>query len=551
MTRIKANDTNRAAANQAFLMRKNFSLFLLVAALFAKAQDVDVLHYTYALRLSDTSDLINGYAEIRFLARRNVSNLSFDLAGVERNGKGMRVLNTQSIHPQKTFLAFEHEGNRINVPLHLKTGDSAVIAIRYNGIPNDGLIVAKNKYGDRTFFADNWPNRAHHWLPCIDRLDDKASFEFIVHAPLHYEVVSNGVKTEEREEDNGMKLTHWKEDTPLPTKVMVIGVAEFATKVFTDSPDGVPVSAWVYPQDSAKGFYDYAPATDIVKFFSRYIGPYPYKKLANVQSKTIFGGMENAGCIFYAENSVTGDRSAEDLLAHEIAHQWFGDMASEKSFAHLWLSEGFATYLTDVYFEQKYGREAFLKRLKGEREEAIAFAKTSSHAVVDSTADLMYLLNANSYQKGAWVLHMLRQEVGDASFHKIIRAYYDQYKGGNADTRDFETVAETVSGKELRWFFDQWLYQAGVPRLTVLWQYEENSVLITPFGTHEKFRYKLPLELTFVYKDEKREKHRLEAWVGGQVSYPVPSKEKPVKILLDSDTDLLFEGTVTEKDKRR
>lgn len=175
--------------------------------------------------------------------------------------------------------------------------------------------------------------------------------------------------------------------------------------------------------------------------------------------------MENASAIFYAESSVTGDRSEEDLMAHEIAHQWFGDMASEKSFAHVWLSEGFATYLTNLYWEAKYGKEAMQERLKKDREEVIAFAKTSTHAVVDSTKDLMSLLNANSYQKGGWVLHMLRNEVGDTTFQKIIQTYYNQYKGGNADTRDFEAVAEKVSGKELTWFFDQWLYQPEIPKL--------------------------------------------------------------------------------------
>src|SRR5207249_666261 len=135
-----------------------------------------------------------------------------------------------------------------------------------------------------------------------------------------------------------------------------------AVKTFDDSPKNIPVSAWVYPQDSAKGFYDYALATEILKFYANYIAPYPYKKLANVQSKTIFGGMENASAIFYAENSVNGERTSEDLLAHEIAHQWFGDMASETSFEHLWLSEGFATYFTDLYFEKKYGKEAMVTR---------------------------------------------------------------------------------------------------------------------------------------------------------------------------------------------
>jgi aminopeptidase N len=143
---------------------------------------------------------------------------------------------------------------------------------------------------------------------------------------------------EEKPLADNKKLTHWKEDVSLPTKVMVIGVAKFAVKQFEDSPADIPVSAWVYPQDSINGFRNYSVAPAIVEFFSNYIGPYPYNKLANVQSKTIFGGMENASAIFYNEASAEENISIEDLVAHEIAHQWFGDMATEKKFSHLWLS---------------------------------------------------------------------------------------------------------------------------------------------------------------------------------------------------------------------
>lgn len=500
-----------------------------------------MLHYRFELEVSDKSDTLYGQASIKLVFKNQPHPLSFALQTVGKVGKGMQITSVELNQPRgpfedhiemgtkKTFV-FLHENNSVLIPVaNYKTGDTALLTVNYQGIPDDGLIVSKNKYGDRTFFSDNWPNRAHHWLPCVDRPDDKASFEFIVHAPSYYDVVSNGVKVEEKEEGNGMKLTHWKEDTPLPTKVMVIGVAKFATKVFAESPKDVPVSAWVYPQDSAKGFYDYALTTDILQFFSDYIAPYPYKKLANVQSKTIFGGMENASCIFYAESSVTGNRSEEDLYAHEIAHQWFGDMASEKSFAHLWLSEGFATYMTDVYFEHKYGKEAMSKRLQKEREEAIAFAKNSTHAVVDSTTNLMSLLNANSYQKGAWVLHMLRQEVGDSAFQKIIQTYYNQYKGGNADTRDFEAVAENVSGKDLRWFFDQWLYRPGVPKLSFHKVVDADGVsLVVEQFQKEPYRFTLPVSVDV---PGVKEFVRL---------YPVASRKQILRLSSDKNATIKF-----------
>ena len=522
------------------MIRRVFSFLFLVSGLAVSAQQIDVQHYRYGIELSDENDRITGEAVVDLEFLEPAGQFSLDLVG-QRGGKGMQVSAVEG----EGVSRFEQKGNKVIVALK-KQGAARQprrFTIKYSGVPADGLIISRNKYGDRTFFSDNWPNRAHHWIPCNDQPADKASVEFVVTAPAHYKVVSNGVQVGEAAIGKGKLVTHWREETPIPTKVMVIGAARFAVKQFTDTTSGVPVSAWVYPQNKDKGFYDYALATDILKFFIDYVGPYPYQKLANVQSKTIFGGMENASAIFYSEGSVTGDRREEDLLAHEIAHQWFGNTATEKSFPHLWLSEGFATYLTNVYLEKKYGRDSMVKRLKDQRQKVIRFSWTTGAPVVDSTSDLMDLLNANSYEKGAWVLHMLRSEVGDSTFHAIIKTYYDRYKGGNAETRDFQQVAEKVSGKDLSLFFHQWLHQPGVPRVEVSWVVAGNEVLITAVQK-QRHLFSFPLEVKVV--DEK----------GGAETYtipvskvmntlPVPLKGKPVKVILDPNTRLLFDGKVT------
>jgi aminopeptidase N len=512
---------------------KKWFLFLGCLLCFdAFTQDIDVLHYKYHLRLNNDNDTLDGIAEITFVQISDKKTASFDLANINMEGKGMSA--SVSIHARK--LKFTHSGDKLTIDLpRNKPGDTVKLWISYKGIPSDGLIISKNKYGDRTFFADNWPNRAHFWIPCNDVPNDKASFEFSVIAPSQYKVISNGTKVQDK--SNGDKtITHWKEDTPLPTKVMVIGAAKFAVKTFEDSPPNIPVSAWVYEQDSTKGFHDYAPATEILKFFSNYVAPFPYEKLANVQSKTIFGGMENASAIFYFENSVTGKGGIEDLLAHEIAHQWFGDMASEKSFAHLWLSEGFATYFTNIYWQHKFGKDAFQKRLQKERAEVIEFVKTNDRPVVDSLSPYMDLLNANSYQKGGWVLHMLHNEVGDSIFHKIIQTYYQQYKGGNADTRDFQTVAEKVSGKNLKWFFDQWLYRPGIPQLLIERDIDKDEVKLRI--TQQGVKFDFPLEIAIVRTDGSSLKETIP--VNSQmIEYKI--KVPDIKtVIIDPETKLLY-----------
>jgi aminopeptidase N len=263
-----------------------------------------------------------------------------------------------------------------------------------------------------------------------------------------------------------------------------------------------------------------------------------------VQSKTTFGGLENANTIFYYEGSVTGTRSSEGIIAHEIAHQWFGNMATEKSFGHLWLSEGFATYFTILYFENKYGRDTANSMLKKNRMQVIEYSKTSTTSVVDTAQkDFMKLLNVNSYQKGGWVLHMLRQELGDSVFWRSIRKYYATYAGGIAGTEDLQKAFEEVSGKNLKQFFTQWLFSHGQPELKINWEYIETSkTLKATIIQNQKQLFEFPLEIKIVYGGGKSlYKHTNIS--GLSTSFSVSVSEKPVDLILDPDVNLLFEET--------
>lgn len=522
------------------MMQKLCIIFFLFAYSIGFSQDIDVQHYKFQLQLSDESDRIQGTAEMQVQFMQPQTSFSLDLVQVKGNGKGMKVDSVKG----ENIAGFQQAADKVNIQLKNAADSIKSVKVFYSGIPADGLIISKNKYGDRTFFSDNWPNRAHHWIPCHDAPNDKASVEFMVTAPAHYQVVSNGIQMEETSLEKSKKLTHWKESVPIPTKVMVIGAAQFAV-ARVDSCAPVPITAWVYPQDRQKGFYDYKLTDQILNFFIHYIGSYAFEKLANVQSKTIFGGMENASSIFYAEKTVTGDRRAEDLMAHEIAHQWFGNMATEKSFPHIWLSEGFATYMTDIYMEHQYGKEVLQQRLREEREEVIQFNRSTNKPVVDSISALMDLLNDNSYEKGAWVLHMLRGKVGDTVFQKIIRAYYEQYKGSNAETRDFQAIAEKVSGQILKPFFDQWLYQPGMPRIKGEWKFDKNKVYIT-IQQQGKNIYQFPLEVGFIDATGKQTVQTLSI-TSGKETFSFPVSGKLSKVILDPNTALLFEGSIVEK----
>jgi aminopeptidase N len=324
---------------------------------------------------------------------------------------------------------------------------------------------------------------------------------------------------------------------------MVIGAAEFSFETAGYSGH-VPVQTWVYPQNMKEGFYDYAPAVGIVDFYSELLGEFAFEKLANVQSKTIYGGMENSGCIFYYENSVSGRGRVETLLAHEIAHQWFGDAVTEKDWHHVWLSEGFATYLTSVYMDSKLGNNYIMGGMEQSRDRVIESYKKNPAPVIDtSVRNLRKLLNTNSYQKGAWILHMLRNELGETAFWTGMRSFYEKFKNKNALSEDFMACMEESSGQDLKQFFKQWLYQPGHPELRLGWSWDEasSSVRVQCIQMQDQYIFDFPLELTIVGSDNRVIADTLIRINEADKSFIWPVAGKPGNLLIDPDIKLLME----------
>jgi aminopeptidase N len=447
-----------------------------------------------------------------------------------------------SVAENGNALKFSQDSDEVIINASAKDNSVHSYTISYSGIPADGLIISTNKFGHRTFFGDNWPNRAHNWLVCADYPSDKATVDFIVTAPDHYQVVANGIKVSEIVLPGHKMVTHWKESAPIAPKLMVIGVADFAITQ-SGTVNKIPVYSYVFPENKDIGFksYDYAP--EILGFYMAKIGPYAYEKLANVQSKTIYGGMENASAIFYDEKLI-GIKYDEELMAHEIAHQWFGDAVTEKSWKNLWLSEGFATYMCSCYLENKYGPDTLKKREIIDRAKVLQFEKTRFTPVVDSAVKSNYiqLLNANSYEKGGWVLHMLRHKLGDTLFWKGIRAYYAKNENKNANTADFEQIMEQAGGQDLHQFFKQWLYSAGNPDLKMVWKYDDSAKIVNITITQKQaILFHLPLEYMVngkLYKVDISDK---------TTTLSTPSDVKPNTIEMDPNVNLLASFVVFEE----
>ena len=535
------------------MVYRNFFVALVVVVIASgkiciaqQARALDVLRYIFEVEINDANDSVKLIATIHFNLLQDTDNVSFDLISQRADGTGMKITSVTS---HGTELKYTHKKDVVNISLSPrgKQNELKTIQIRYGGIPADGLVISKNKYNHRTFFSDHWPDRARNWLASVDMPADKAAVEFKVTAPVHYKVISNGVIIEEVNIDGSRKLTHYREDNPLPLKVAAIGVADFAVRN-EGLVNDIPVQSWVYPEDSTKGFYDFSMALEIFPYFIKNIGPYPYKKLANVQSKTIFSGMENAGAIFYPENAITGRRSTEVLMAHEITHQWFGDMATETDYAHVWLSEGFATYLPILYMEHKHGKDTAMKMRIEDRMQAIAYSKQKLVPVVDSsTTNYLDLLNANSYQKGGWILHMLRKQFGDTLFWNSIRSYYNEYAGKNAVTEDLRRAFERTTSRDLNRFFHQWVYTPGHPVLDIQWKYEpgKKQVVLNIIQT-QKTIFDFPIEIEIV--GSKLKEIVMDRFIikEKQTSIKIPVMFRPEKLLFDPSINLFYEGKVKE-----
>ena len=495
----------------------------------------DVQEYIFNLELNDENNSISGAAEITVDFKKEVNSFSLDLIS-KSDVYGMEVSDVLEDTGKANF---SFEGNKLKIIPKKAGSKQRVFTVKYHGIPERGLVIDTTKFGERSFFGDNWPNLARHWLPSVDHPYDKASIEFRITAPDRYDVVATGEKIEESNLDDGTKLTIYREPAPVAMKVVTIGVTKFASRLL-DEVEGIPISAWVYPENRLDGFSDYGVATKVIKYFIDNIGPYSYAKLANMQAKTQWGGLENAGTISYFENSVNGKKEVEGLIAHEIAHQWFGNSATENDWNHVWLSEGFATYFAILYQESVYGNEKRMQELALDRKQIIDYYQKNPAPIVDPTIkDPMKVLSINTYQKGGWVLNMLRHKLGDNAFWKGIRAYYTKYRNANVMTSDFQKVMEEVSGQDLETFFKQWIFTKGYPELKWDWAYKKGKVVMNLEQLQDYHVFNFPLEVEIKTAD-KSTISTLQV-TSKKSSFDIKVDAMPTEINLDPDFWLLFE----------
>ncbi|MFN2567760.1 MAG: M1 family metallopeptidase [Gemmatimonadaceae bacterium] len=518
----------------------------------------DVLDYDLTIELPDSGRVIRGTAVLT--VRRTPTD-------PRRSGGDTLVLDlvrldVSSVNVDGRSVAFTRTPETVRVPLAAASSDTMRVEVTYGGEVRDGLVIRTDSLGRWTAFGDNWPNRARHWIPSIDHPSDKATVSWTVRTPPGRTVVANGrllppgrIQVQYREP----RVTNrWREDRPVPTYAMVIAAAPLVRHELGVAACGLAevercVEQAVYVTPEVRDYMPgpFAAARGIVEWMARLVGPFPYEKLAHVQSSTIYGGMENASAIFYDERLFRDRAMSVDLIAHETAHQWFGDAVTSRDWAHLWLSEGFATYFSALWIERSVGDSAFRARMAATRAQILADpVAVPRRPVIDTLeTNLTALLNVNSYQKGGWTLHMLRRLVGDSAFFRGVRGYYGAHRHGTAVTDDFRRAVEATAGRPLDWFFDQWLRRPGYATPTLTWDYDSTAARVSvtidqarsPFGA-----YRFPLNLAVHEPSGGVRRVMIEVPAQPRTTVPLPFAvtARPTRVMPDPDVDLLarFDG---------
>ncbi len=462
-------------------------------------------------------------------------------------------LTIRSVRGGGKALGFDHANGKfaVTLPKAFKAGQEFALSVRYEGRPRKGLFFIapdKDHPGERPMAwtqGESEDNKS--WFPCYEAPNDKMTSEVLVTVPRGWKAVSNGALAGVT---NGGRTYHWKNDVPHSNYLIALAAGEF--DVVEEKWDHVPLTYYV-PKGRAKEVpLAFSETKSMMEFFSKVTGqPYPYPKYAQVVvERFTFGGMENTSMTTLIDLALHDEHARpnyqpEGLLAHELAHQWFGDYVTMKAWPHIWLNEGFASYFDPLWFEHRYGKEEFQQKMIAEadgyfEEDANSYRRpivTTKFALPEDMFD------RHTYEKGACVLHMLRYVLGDDLWWKAIRHYVKKHAAQNVETADFKQAIEEATGKALDWFFAEWVYKAGHPEFEVSWSYDDAAKLVAVTVKQKQEvkdltpLFRMPVEI-HVADGEASRTEKVEVRDKEQV-FHIPFKAKPAYVVFDPDNWVL------------
>ncbi len=437
---------------------------------------------------------------------------------------------------------YENEGTRLSIPFNSLSGSEFKIEVNYEGTPKkaglDGFVFGKR---NRTSLVYNLsePNYASSWFPCNDIPFDKTLLEISITNDSSMVSVSNGVLIDVST-DGERRTYHWRTEYPISTYLVAIYSSDyeyfFDEYISLDGIDTMKVEYYVLPDKYENAKADFADHVKMLEVFSQMFGEYPFLKEKYGVAEFLWyaGAMEHQTITGVSSNMIGGKKFFEDTFVHELAHQWWGNAVGPKSWKDIWLNEGFSTYSEALYYEAVSGKEAL---------QSTMMSKYSSNFSGSLAEPGPFLFTRTMYDKGAWVLHMLRWEVGDSNFFNTLRTYFESFKYSNASTNDFKTICEEVSGKNLDKFFEQWVFGKGQIELEykteTLKSGEDYLVRIQLEQIQEDYEeYYFPLEVKIIFKDSTEKSFRFEI-ASKDTLLEIPATKYPESIELNPDNWLL------------
>ncbi|QDU29169.1 Aminopeptidase N [Anatilimnocola aggregata] len=449
-----------------------------------RSRDVDQQHIRLELKFDFDKQAVNGKARHQLELFRPTSSIQLDAADMKiGNVMLLSRSGTESQAPVRLKHTHKNHQLTIDLPEECPAGTALTLEIDYSITrPKHGVHFVEPDQSEEAHLRMVWtqcePEYARYWLPCIDAPGDRITSEIIATVPSKYVVLSNGTLTSKTPVAGEQTTWHWTQARSHVPYLMSVVAGEFET--LEETWDGIPVVSYV-PRGrlpDAKRSFEKTPA--MLKYFTQKIGyRYPWPKYAQIcVDEYAWGGMEHTSATTLNLDTLHDARahldvSSDNLVAHELAHQWWGDLLTCKDWGELWLNESFATYFATLWTEHdKGGDEATWQRA----EEAANYQNEDAR-YRRSIVNYRYnspenMFDGHSYPKGGRVLHMLRFELGDEMFWKAIRRYCEVNQFRTVETADLRIAVEEATGQGMNWFFDQWAYKGGHPEFNVSWDYD-------------------------------------------------------------------------------
>lgn len=450
---------------------------------------IDVQHVTLKLDLDADAGTLAGVATLRTRA------VVDQLASFSLDAYGLDVQDVQIDGVAVPFVAKEHK-LVIELPAPLVYGTEFDAAITYQVAPQPyhSAYIPYFDVGmlhrDGRLFTYNEPDAAHTWFPCNDHPRDRATYEFYLRTAEPNQAIANGTLLETTDNGDGTRTFHWQMPYPMASYLAEVAVGEYSL-VTDKTPDGIPIRHYVYPgqEETARTVFSYAD--DALIMLRGFFGPYPFDGYGHIVVPHQGVAIETQALTTLPDGVLDStEEGVYVIMVHEMAHQWLGNAVPLANWSDMWLKEGLATYTEWLAQAQRYGERA-AQAARSTSEQTLLTDRRASSLIAPAPGDL---LGVASYDKGAWVIHMLRQQIGDEAFFKLLRTTVATFTDRPISTLDFWRLAAEVSGQDLDVFFTQWLLRGGIPNLTLYWSATDAGadVLLCANAATE-YRFVLPL----------------------------------------------------------